>query len=203
MAEVLVQFDTVMRAPDGRWFVPRACGRKAGHVWEGWIEFAPADHSPSAIRTARETVQPNRTDLMYWATGLTRIFLEGALGRALAGPVYIERERPLHPYFEGPGPSIVVADRRPVQPHPVLDPFETYFQGHDVLAKELGALDTARLRDIVLAYDFADQGQAESAAREELTAMILTGVRRPLAGAAAGAAAAGPQRAKGEGRAER
>lgn len=195
MAEVLVQFDTVMRAPDGRWFVPRACGRQAGHVWEGWIEFVPADHSPTVIRTGKETVQPNRTDLMYWATGLTRIFLEGALGRALAGPVYIERERPLHPYFEGPGPSLVVADRRPVQPHPVLDPFEAYLQGHDVLLKELRALDTARLRDIALAYGFAERGRAEAAGREELTAMIVAGVRRPLA--ATGSAEAGVRSASG------
>ncbi len=187
MAEVLVQFDTVMRAPDGRWFVPRACGRRAGHVWEGWIEFVPADHSPAAIRTGKETVQPNRTDLMYWATGLTRIFLEGALGRALAGPVYIERERPLHPVFEGPGPSVVVADRRPVQPHPVLDPFETYLQGGDVLVRELGALDVPRLRDIVQAYGFAERGRADAAGREELTALIMAGVRRPLAPVRAGA----------------
>lgn len=188
MAEVLVQFDTVMRAPDGRWFVPRACGRRAGHVWEGWIEFVPADHSPAVLRTGRETVQPNRTDLMYWATGLSRIFLDGALSRALAGPVYIERERPLHPYFEGPGPSVVVADRRPVQPHPVLDPFETYLQGQDVLVQELGALDASRLRDIVLAYGFAHRERAESAGREELRALILAGVRRPLVEAGTGAA---------------
>ena len=31
----------------------------------------------------RETTQPNRTDTLYWATGLTPIYLEGALQRAL------------------------------------------------------------------------------------------------------------------------
>lgn len=186
MAEVLVQFDTVMRAPDGRWYVPRACGRRAGNVWEGWIEFVPADDSPTAIRTAKETLQPNRTDLMYWATGLTRIFLEGALKRALAGPVYIERERPLHPYFEGPAPAVVVADRRPVQPHPVLDPFDTYLQGEDILVRELGALDTPRLRDIVQAYGFADRTRTEEAGRHELTGLIVAGVQRRLTIAGAG-----------------
>jgi hypothetical protein len=35
------------------------------------------------MRTPRETEQPNREDLAYWATGLTQVYLEGALTRAL------------------------------------------------------------------------------------------------------------------------
>ena len=35
------------------------------------------------IVTERETTQPNHTDVVYWATGLGQIYLEGALTRAL------------------------------------------------------------------------------------------------------------------------
>jgi hypothetical protein len=51
-------------------------------MWEGWIEFEPSDGG-AAIRTPRETTQPNLKDLEYWATGLTEAYLEGALVRAL------------------------------------------------------------------------------------------------------------------------
>jgi hypothetical protein len=64
-----------------------------------------------------------------------------------------------------------------LRPRPVLDPFETFLQGRDVLLSELGALDTARLRDIVLAYGFADDATADAAGREELVAAIVRGVQ--------------------------
>src|SRR2546425_4109185 len=36
------------------------------------------------VRTAPETTQPNRTCTVYWSTGLTPVYLEGALERALS-----------------------------------------------------------------------------------------------------------------------
>jgi hypothetical protein len=49
--------------------------------WEGWLEFEPG-RGGRALRTPRETTQPNRDALRYWATGLEPIYLEGALARA-------------------------------------------------------------------------------------------------------------------------
>jgi hypothetical protein len=51
-------------------------------LWEGWIEFIPTDGG-APLRSRRETTQPNRDDAVYWATGLTPVYLEGALERAL------------------------------------------------------------------------------------------------------------------------
>jgi hypothetical protein len=51
-----------------------------GGLWQGWIEFLPADGAP--VRSPRETTQPNRKDAIYWATGLTPVYLEGSLRRA-------------------------------------------------------------------------------------------------------------------------
>lgn len=177
MTEVLVQFDAVITANDGRRFIPRACGRPAGNVWEGWIEFVPIDSGPP-VRTPRETEQPNRADLLYWAQGLTQVYLDGALARALLEPVIIEHERAVEPYFEGPAPPV----RRATVPagftRPVLDPFSVALQGEDILLRELGALDTPRIRDIVLAYGFSAAEQARMATREQLTVAVLDGVRR-------------------------
>jgi hypothetical protein len=86
MSEVLVDFDTTIAAPDGMRWRPRACGGIAEDgLWEGWIEFASSDGA-AHVRTARETEQPNREDLAYWATGLTQVYLEGALRRAIEPP---------------------------------------------------------------------------------------------------------------------
>jgi hypothetical protein len=86
MSEVLVDFDATIVAPDGTRWTPRACGGIADDgLWEGWIEFASTDGT-AHVRTPRETEQPNRVDLAYWATGLTQVYLEGALGRALESP---------------------------------------------------------------------------------------------------------------------
>jgi hypothetical protein len=82
MSEVLVEFDTVLAAENGVRYKPRVCGRPAGHMWQGWIEFEPLDDG-APVQTGVESEQPNLVDLQYWAGGLTQVFLEGALARAI------------------------------------------------------------------------------------------------------------------------
>lgn len=52
-------------------------------TWAGWLVFFPHDGS-RALPTDRETTQPRLEDVAYWAGGLSSIYLEGALRRALA-----------------------------------------------------------------------------------------------------------------------
>jgi len=83
MAEVLVKFTTPVKGEDGRLYEAEACGGVSEDgLWEGWIEFS-AETSDLVYRSARETTQPNRNDLLYWAKGLTEVYLEGALKRAI------------------------------------------------------------------------------------------------------------------------
>src|SRR5262245_58882209 len=87
--------------PDGRIFTAQACGReREGGLWEGWLEFVPHDGS-AVLRSQRETTQPNLVDLEYWATGLTPIYLQGALERTLT-PLKKNYE-PLNPSFRSVG----------------------------------------------------------------------------------------------------
>jgi hypothetical protein len=51
--------------------------------WLGGLARAPHTGPPRAVRPARETTQPNRRALEYWATGIEPVYLEGALVRAL------------------------------------------------------------------------------------------------------------------------
>jgi hypothetical protein len=177
MAEVLVEFDAAFPGPGGVAYTPRACARLGDDgLWEGWIEFTDIE-TGAVIRTTRETTQPTRADVMYWATGLSRVYLEGALARALS-PGYTLPPVAVHvePAYDGPAPVGALADVVPVS-RAVLDPFEVYAQGEQVLRQELSALDTDHLRAIVRAYGLGGGVAAESAVPAVLAEYIVAEVR--------------------------
>jgi hypothetical protein len=189
MAEVLVQFDSPVEEENGRRYSAQVCGRKAEDgLWHGWIEFDPVDGSP-VLRTPRETSQPNRADLEYWATGLTAAYLEGALERAKnpETPDLRPRSAPATSAFDRPAPSAGEAkhegDARAIRPRALLDPFVVYAQGEDLLRDELSALDEGHLRNIVRAHELVDEADLDlqSLSREALAEMIVSAVRRRVA----------------------
>lgn len=176
MPEVLVEFDTILTTRDGRAYRPQACGRaEASGTWEGWLEFLPVANG-TPVRSGRETEQPNRADLKYWAEGLTQVYLEGALNRALSSPTVPPTSFTAESAFGGPRPAVAPGTNVP-SPQPVLDPFEVYAQGVDILRQQLAALDLAHLRSIVLAYGLASNRDADAASRDELTRMVIDGAR--------------------------
>jgi hypothetical protein len=83
MSEVLVKFDEPIMDQRGDMYFAQAVGRQRADdgLWEGWLEFEPVIEA-AAVSSERETTQPNRTDLEYWAQGLSRVYLQGALTRA-------------------------------------------------------------------------------------------------------------------------
>ncbi|HEX6559621.1 MAG TPA: hypothetical protein VF021_09160 [Longimicrobiales bacterium] len=165
MAEVLVEFDSEFKSSDGRRYEAHACARgRDDGLWEGWLEFVPRDGG-AAIRTGRETTQPNRTDVLYWATGLTAGYIDGALDRVLKpAPLPKQRVTQTRPAFDGPADSGSGA---------VLDPFKVYAQGDDVLRGQLNALDDSRLRAIIRAYRIAEPETANVASGQELVSLIM------------------------------
>jgi hypothetical protein len=168
-----------------RAYTARVCGRQAAdNMWEGWIEFDRGAGAP-VLRTPRETTQPNLPDLEYWATGLTEADLEGALERALHPELPDLRPRTIdaRPTYDGPAPAhagqrTVTRTVRP--PHAILDPFEVYVQGEDLLREELGALDEGHLRSILRAHDLVGDEDMDLLAvrRPALVDMIVAAVRR-------------------------
>ena len=67
----------------GRTYRPRVYGEpQLDGSWGGWIVFFPLDGS-LAVATDRETTQSTLESLSVWAAGLTSVYLEGALVRAL------------------------------------------------------------------------------------------------------------------------
>jgi hypothetical protein len=83
MASVLFEYQPFFKGPTGITYRARACGSEMEDGrWQGWVEFLPP-RGGRVLLSPRETIQPNRTDLAYWASGLTPVYLEGALVRAL------------------------------------------------------------------------------------------------------------------------
>jgi hypothetical protein len=102
MATLLHSYKEPVTSPEGVSYLSQSCGRLAEDgLWEGWIEFLARDRH--ALRTPRETVQPNLVDLEYWATGLGPIYLEGALARASRESALMPHSAwGVHPLFEAP-----------------------------------------------------------------------------------------------------
>jgi len=180
MSETLLQFEEPVVGPDGTVYEARACGGPLPDgMWQGWIEFIPiTDGAP--VRSRRETTQPNRTDAIYWATGLTPVYLDGALHRALDGPLLVPVTPPQPSVFDGPAPPI--GPPVAVEPSAILDPFSVYQKGEELLTNQLGALSSWHLVNIVRAYGLSD---ADARALNRMSApalieLIVTSVRKKL-----------------------
>jgi hypothetical protein len=150
-------------------------------MWQGWIEFVPLEGG-AAIRTARETTQPNRQDTLYWATGLTSVFLEGALDRALNPLVRVAPPPEPEPAFDAPAPDV---QPEPVSEPAVLNPFSVYRKGEDLLRRQLSALSGWHLVNIIRHYELSQQREADLSVTPEsvLVELIVSTVRERAAAA--------------------
>jgi hypothetical protein len=176
MAEVLMAFTEPVVGPDGSPYSARACGGEMDDGrWQGWIEFEALDGSGTA-RSPRETTQPNRTDTEYWATGLTPVYLEGALERALRPATPRTVQRRVDAAFDGPRPT---SDETAAAREAVLNPFSVYRKGEALLRRQLRAFDSWHLVNIITAYGLSDLTTDELNAMSalELIEVISVAVR--------------------------
>jgi hypothetical protein len=177
MATTLWSFETPVVSHAGETYSARACGRqREDHLWEGWIEFEGP--GGDVLRSGRETTQPNLTDLEYWAQGLTPVYLEGALRRALEPVPKVVTEPLPAPVYSAPARFRL---QTPVtqEPEAILDPYSVYQQGgSDLLLEELSALSAGHLRQIIRAYALAEDSVVlDKMGRGELMVLITDAVR--------------------------
>lgn len=154
MAETLLQYSQLVVGDDGTEYEARAAGSPmTDGLWQAWIEFVPVG-SGQPLRSPRETTQPNRADAVYWATGLSPIYLEGALRRAKATPLMVPITEPPPAIFDGPAPP--PTNPVAVRPSSVLNPFSVYKKGERLLRQELSAMSAWHLVNIILDYELSD-----------------------------------------------
>ena len=153
MAEGFAEFPDVLVDDNGIRYHAFACGAEMPDgMWHGWLEFAPFDGS-GVIRSDRETTQPNRTDTAYWSTGLTPVYLEGALERALNRPApIVTRDRRAN----GGATAPASGGTTPVAHEAILNPFSVYEKGEWLLRSQLAALSPWHLVNIIEAYALSD-----------------------------------------------
>jgi hypothetical protein len=179
MAEVLTTFTTPVRDQFGEYFA-RAVGRPAAdHRWEAWIEFVPADGGGDVLVGPIESRQPERVHLAYWATGLTHVYLEGALARA-RHPITVRVPVIDEPFSDHPAARRVVMQRTIPKPEPVLDPFSIGEHSIDILRQELSALNRPRLLNVIAAYDLGVASETAHLSDAQLVGLIVAAVARTL-----------------------
>lgn len=81
MTDYVHEFTHTAPRSDGGEYRIRAATERRGNIWIGWLEFFSAQDG-ATLRTGEETSQPTRDDVVYWASGLEPVYLEGALKRA-------------------------------------------------------------------------------------------------------------------------
>jgi hypothetical protein len=175
VAEVLLEYPDAVTDDTGKNYKARACGAEIRGTWQGWIEFVPLGDG-EALRSSRETTQPNRQDTMYWATGLTPVYLEGALRRALRPVMRRLVSFPDPPYFEEPAEAFAEPGSGAGA---VLDPFSVYQKGEALLRRQLSALAGWHLVNIIRTYELSAADPAILGGRPpaQLVETIVSGVR--------------------------
>lgn len=183
MSEILVKFDERISGPDGRRFFAHAAGKEnESGLWEGWLEFVAVDDSSEAFCSDRETTQPNRKNLDYWAQGLTVVYLQGALARAIAPKPTprVTADKPESARFSAPRQASRPPSTSSFKPRPILDPYAVYAQGEHILRSELGALSPEQVETIATAYGFTpprDGADSASQSSRDLVDTVVNGVR--------------------------
>lgn len=174
MAEVLRSFDEVIQHPSGT-YRPRVVGRLAGDgMWEGWLEFVPVgNESREIVVSPVESRQPARVHLEYWAQGLSSVYAEGSLNRALH-PITVRARTVELPASAAPARRVVTVPAG--VPRPILDPFEVGERSLDILAQELRALGRGRLLHIIAAYHMNAAAHDLAAMTDEELVQHIVGV---------------------------
>jgi len=180
MAEVFVRYESIIADDAGTKYSAQACGAPMPDgLWEAWIEFVPLDGGTPLV-SPRETTQPNRDDAVYWATGLTPVYLAGALERALDAITPDATKPQRFPYGSSPADAAGRSETTGRPGRAILDPYAAYEKGEMLLRQELHAMSKMHLVNIIRAYGLSDEADAFLAQRssEELVETIVSAVRR-------------------------
>lgn len=85
MERLLQQFERPVRDAAGTIYNVFLYGRsRPGDTWQGWLVFERLSDG-ARFETGVETTQSNAEAILYWATGLTDAYFDGALQRAQNG----------------------------------------------------------------------------------------------------------------------
>jgi hypothetical protein len=83
MQQLLQEFERHVTGADGEPYTVLLYGRgRPNDTWQGWLVFV-RQRDNRRFATPVETTQPSAETVLYWASGLTDVYFDGALTRAL------------------------------------------------------------------------------------------------------------------------
>jgi hypothetical protein len=87
MERLLQEFEQPVRDAAGTLYKVYLYGRsRPGDTWQGWLVFERLSDG-TRFPTGVETTQSSAEAILYWATGLTDAYFDGAFARAVTSPV--------------------------------------------------------------------------------------------------------------------
>src|ERR1041385_1172460 len=132
MTEVMIDLSETVSDARGMFHARAMARQRRDGSWEGWLEFVRADASVR-YTTPIETHQHDRVTMERWASGLTRVYAEGALARARMPQTAIAPSESLIalqeiadvldgriPHLERDGEAQIVADAKELRAAVVL-----------------------------------------------------------------------------------
>jgi hypothetical protein len=94
MLDVVHRYGAAVRSGSTVYHASAYAERQDDGTWHGYLVFTPAGGGRTVV-TPRETTQSRRDALSYWAGGISPVYLEGALERAIALQPEVQLERRL------------------------------------------------------------------------------------------------------------
>ncbi len=89
---LLQEFERHLTGSDGDEYAVLLYGRsRPGDTWQGWLVFV-RQRDNRRFATPVETTQPNVEAIVYWSSGLTDVYFDGALQRAMAPETVIPQQ---------------------------------------------------------------------------------------------------------------
>src|SRR5260221_10573910 len=106
MQTLLQEFERHLVGSDGEEYAVLLYGRsRPGDTWQGWLVFVRGRDN-RRFATPVETTQPNAEAIVYWSSGLTNTYFDGALRRAMDPNVVIPQPPAPLSNIEQGGPAI-------------------------------------------------------------------------------------------------
>lgn len=94
MLDVVHRYGAVVKSGGSVYHASAYAERQDGGTWHGYLVFTTAGGGRTVV-TPRETTQSTRDALSYWAGGISAVYLEGALDRAISLQPEVQLERRL------------------------------------------------------------------------------------------------------------
>src|ERR1044071_9120228 len=82
MTEIMIDLSETVSDTRGIFHARAMARQRRDGSWEGWLEFVRAADASVRYTTPIQTLQDDRGTMERWASGLTRVYADGALARA-------------------------------------------------------------------------------------------------------------------------